>query len=107
MVTALSSSAIKSSMSSRPTAPVISVLRSSPYLSRSSVRSFLMTSRMFCSLLKSCSALNFAAQVVVLLQNLVAFEGGELAQLHPHNGFGLRFGHAIAGQHADLALERL
>jgi hypothetical protein len=40
----------------------------------------------------------------VLLEDLVAFERRELAQLQPHHGLGLLLGHAVLGRGAEFAL---
>src|SRR5262249_19605784 len=45
------------------------------------------------------------AQVVVLLDDLVALQGSELAQLQTDNGLGLGLGHAVAVVNAEFALQ--
>ena len=85
---------------------MISVRRSSPYLSRSSARSLAddgedvpLAAQQF------LVAEDLLAQVVVLLEDLVALQGGELAELQADHGLGLGLGHAVAVVHADLALQ--
>src|SRR5438128_3762554 len=48
---------------------------------------------------------NLAAQLVVFLDNLVAFQGGQLTQLHADDRFRLGLGHAVALLGADLLLQ--
>ena len=78
-------------MSTSPPSSVISVLRSSPYLSRICSRSARMTARMFASSDEQrLVAADLLAEVVVLLEDLVALQGGELAELQADDGLGLR-----------------
>src|SRR5262245_14155434 len=50
-------------------------------------------------------ALDLFAELIVVLDDLVALEGSELAELHAHDGFGLRLGHVIDRMRADLLLQ--
>ena len=49
---------------------------------------------------------NQVAELRVLLENLAALERGELPELHPHHGFGLRFGHLVNRGHTEFGLQR-
>ena len=51
-------------------------------------------------------AADLLAELRVLLEDLVALQGGELAELQPDDGLGLGLGHVVLGGAAELALER-
>jgi len=46
-----------------------------------------------------------ATDLVVLLEDFVALQGGELPELQTHDRLGLGLGHAIAGLDADFFLQ--
>ena len=65
-----------------------------------------MTARMFASLGQQfLVAADLLAELVVLLEDLVAFEGGELAELQADDRLGLGLGHAVARLRAEFALQ--
>ena len=49
---------------------------------------------------------NLPAQTMVLLENLVAFQGGQLTQLQAHHRLGLGFRHEVDVLRTNLFLQR-